>query len=119
MEKLLLKARESYDCIIIDYYQNISRSLNNPDFNQYHVQEQFANLLDREKHAVGCPLIVFAQMRINKDQDSKERLEGRKIMFNKATDFYEMLIDKENNRSAFKCLKDRWLGKNGDLAILT
>lgn len=114
LEKILDEAKGKYDCIVIDYYQNICRSLSNPNLNQYQVQELFANLLDREKHIVGCPLIVFAQMKTNKDQDSKERLEGRKILFNKATDFFEMLIDKENNRSAFKCLKDRWLGRNGD-----
>lgn len=104
---------EAYDAIIIDYYQNINQSIDNPNLQPHEANEIFAKEIDHTKNEVGCPIIMMAQIRRG-DDDFKVRLEGRRLILNKCTDVFEMKIDKAYNRSLMICHKDRWLGNQGE-----
>lgn len=114
MEAILNDAIDQYSAVIIDYYQNVDHSLNNHAKSQYDCQHEFGSMLDKMKHVIGCPIILFAQCTNGKDH-LKMRIEGRKSIFNKATDVYEFVqsTDKTSNLSLFECFKDRWLGVQG------
>lgn len=113
MESLLEKAAGKFDAIIIDYYQNINHSLNNPGCQAHEANEMFAKSIDYIKNKIGCPIIMMAQIRRG-DDDYKIRLEGRRLILNKCTDIFEVKIDKINSRSVMICQKDRWLNNQGD-----
>jgi replicative DNA helicase len=113
MIKLLENATDKFDAIIIDYYQNINQSINNPGLQPHEANEIFAKEVDHLKNEVGCPIIMMAQIRRG-DDDYKTRLEGRRLILNKCTDVFEVKIDKAYNRSMLICHKDRWLGNQGE-----
>lgn len=114
MKTILDDAKGKYSCVIIDYYQNVDHSLNNHSKNQYDCQHDFGGILDKVKHEIGCPIVLFAQCTNGKDH-LKVRIEGRKSIYNKATDIYEFVQhpDKDSNASILECFKDRWLGVQG------
>lgn len=117
MSKLLAKASGVFDTVIIDYYQNVHTSMENPGMKPYEAQEIFSNSLDHFKNAIGCPIILLAQIRRG-DEDYKVRLEGRRVILNKCTDIFEIKVDKPNSRSALICHKDRWLGNQGEEVLI-
>ncbi len=90
----LIRDRIYYDAIIIDYYQNVTTSTDNPKLDQYKVQELLAHFLDGMKNQYPAPIVVFAQSRV----DDKEhtipfdiRLKGAKLLSDKATLTMEMI----------------------------
>lgn len=113
MEAILNHAVGKYDAVIIDYYQNINHSINNPGYQAHEANEMFAKSVDYIKNKIGCPIIMMAQIRRG-DEDYKVRLEGRRLILNKCTDIFEVKIDKANKRSLMICHKDRWLGNQGE-----
>ncbi len=113
MLALLKGAKDKYDAVIIDYYQNINQSINNPGLQPHEANEIFAREVDHIKNEIGCPIIMMAQIRRG-DDDYKTRLEGRRLILNKCTDVFEVKIDKAYNRSVMICHKDRWLGNQGE-----
>ena len=104
---------EKYDAVIIDYYQNINQSINNPGLQAHEANEIFARQVDKIKNEIGCPIIMMAQIRPGDDYFIT-RLEGRRLILNKCTDILEIKIDKDNHRSLLKCHKDRWNGNQGE-----
>jgi replicative DNA helicase len=119
MKTILEDAKGKYSAVIIDYYQNVDHSLENHLKDQYECQHEFGSMLDKMKHEIGCPIILFAQCISGKDH-LKVRIEGRKSIFNKATDVYEFVQDsaKGSKMSILECLKDRWLGVQGNVLSL-
>lgn len=113
MEAILTHATDRFDAVIIDYYQNVNHSVNNPGLQAHEANEIFAKRIDNIKNSIGCPIIMMAQMRRG-DEDYKTRLEGRRLILNKCTDVFEIKIDKENRRTLIICHKDRWLGNQGE-----
>ena len=113
MDQLLTVAQGKYDAILIDYYQNVNYSINNPNATTWEAMEKFSHSLDKHKNTVDCPIMLFAQVRRGEEY-YKDRIEGRKIVLNKATDVFEIQVDKKNQRSAILCHKDRWLGNHGE-----
>lgn len=117
MQALLKHATGRFDCVIIDYYQNINHSINNPGYQAHEANEMFAKDVDYIKNEIGCPIIMMAQIKRG-DEDYKVRLEGRRLILNKCTDIFEIKIDKANKRSLMVCHKDRWLGNQGEEQFL-
>lgn len=113
MEAILKHATGRFDAVIIDYYQNINQSINNPGYQAHEANEMFAKSIDYIKNQIGAPIIMMAQIRRG-DEDYKVRLEGRRLILNKCTDVFEIKIDKENRRSIIICHKDRWLDNQGE-----
>lgn len=117
MKALLTRATNKFDAVIIDYYQNINISIAQPGLAAHEANAMFANDLDYFKNSIGCPIILMAQIRRG-DTDYKERLEGRRLILNKATDIFELKTDKVSSRSSLIVHKDRWLGNAGDERFL-
>jgi hypothetical protein len=114
MKTILDDAKGQYSAVIIDYYQNVDHSLSNHAKNQYDCQHDFGSMLDKVKHDIGCPIILFAQCTAGKEH-LKTRIEGRKSIYNKATDIFEFVQnpEKTSKASLLECYKDRWLGVQG------
>jgi KaiC/GvpD/RAD55 family RecA-like ATPase len=117
---IILREKENgnkFDVIIIDYYQNISESLDNPGAATWQNQERFSNMIDQFKNVVDCPIVLMAQKKASKDDTNdgtyKDLVEGRKSISNKATSIIEVKADKENFRTEFIIKKSRWSSANG------
>ncbi|MBX7232056.1 MAG: AAA family ATPase [Bdellovibrionales bacterium] len=104
-----------YDLIIIDYYQNVDSSSLNKKVDIYEAQTRFANALDKFKNIYPAPILLLAQVakETKKDQRSfKERIEGRKIIYNKATVAIELVTDHAECRTEWIFHKSRF-GRSG------
>jgi energy-coupling factor transporter ATP-binding protein EcfA2 len=114
---LIDKAKLSYDAIFIDYYQNIDRSLTDPLMNAFEAQARFASRVDIAKNTAKCPIILMGQIKKN-EADFEERIKGRKLIVDKCTDVFELVVEKEKSRTTMKIHKDRWGGKQGEEVYL-
>jgi hypothetical protein len=104
----LLTSTTKYTSIILDYYQNIDSSLNNPSMENYKVQENFVQYIDQFKNKYMAPVIVLSQQKEGKDLPFKEAIEGRKIIYNKATCVVELVAERDLWRSGWKIHKSRF-----------
>lgn len=119
MESILNHMDKDISCLFIDYYQNINRSLKDTQLKEHECQAKFMDFLDNFKNTAQFPIVLMAQIR--KDDgasDYEARMKGRKIIIDKSTGFYEMVIEKEQRRSVFKCHKDRWTNQVGEELFL-
>jgi G3E family GTPase len=115
--KLIEQAKLTYDVIFIDYYQNIDRSLADPIMNAFEAQARFASRVDIAKNNAKCPIILMGQIR-KTDDDFEQRIKGRKLIVDKCTDVFELVVEKEKSRTTMKIHKDRWGGKQGEEVYL-
>jgi len=98
-----------FDVIIVDYYQNIERSIKNPMMSNWQVQERFCNFIDKFKNRYDAPIIILAQKKKDsEDMSFKESIEGRKIILNKATCAINVKADRENLKTGFTVEKSRF-----------
>jgi hypothetical protein len=102
-----------YDCIIIDYYQAITKSTDYIE-NEWQAQEKFLRALDQYKENSPAAIVLLAQ--INKprsptDFNYTDRLQGRKIIGNISTIVLEMSTNYDTFETTFYCHKSRF--KNG------
>ena len=116
-ENLLAKG-EVYDAILIDYYQNVCVSKNNPRLSEYDVQARLTRMLDRYKNVYPAPIVVFAQLNPASEENENyflAKLQGRKLIINVATCILEMVVDKKNRVTQWKVWKSRFNGFVGEL----
>lgn len=111
----LHKANIHYDVIIIDYYQNVSRSNEQIGLSNWQVQEELAKFLDSFKNTYLAPIVVLSQLKSNKDLPFKEAIEGRKMILNVATCAMEVSAEREFMRTAFTIHKSRFNYAMGDV----
>lgn len=107
----LIANKEYYDIVIIDYYQNIISSRNNPSLDQYKVQEKFAKLLDDFKNNYPAPIVVMSQLRPMKEKTEEPfqiRIMGSKSIMVPCTLAIEMVIDRANSRTKWVVHKSRY-----------
>lgn len=100
-----------YDAIIIDYYQNVNTFAGQINAEPWKVQEKFANFLDDFKNKYPAPIVLLAQIK-QRDKENetpfKDRIEGRKSLYNKATFAVEVRADKKNRRTEWTIHKQRF-----------
>jgi hypothetical protein len=107
----LIRNKEWYDVIIIDYYQNIIQSKKDPTINQYVAQEQLARMLDRYKNIYPAPIILMAQMKPQDREERtpwQERVKGSKAISDSATFIVEMAADFQNLATNWTVWKSRF-----------
>jgi len=107
-----LKANEKkYDIVIVDYFQNISHSNKNPSMDSFQVLHEVGRLFDQFKNVYDAPVIMLGTLKSVKDSEStpfKERIEGRKSIYNFSTCCMEVRADKQNSVSEWSFHKSRF-----------
>lgn len=105
------KADGGYSCILMDYFQLIKFSIDNPSRSTYQVLDDLRIYLMRYIKGCNTPVVLFAQLhslgkRNNKDLDS--RIKDGPTIYEAATVVMELLMDKENLTTEFVIHKDRF-----------
>lgn len=107
--------KNTFDLIIIDYYQNIDRSEKNDKMNSNEVQYRFCKFLDQFKNVSSATIVVMAQLKTtSEDLPFKEALEGRRGIVNTATCVLRVNKDPENSRTSFQIIKSRFAASQGE-----
>ncbi len=110
--KNLLENNVLYDSVIIDYYQNVTRSKEDPKLDEYACQRRLANMLDQMKLKYPAPIILMAQMKKLADEEDTTpfnvRLKGSKLICDKATLITEIIPERVHLRSRWKIHKSRF-----------
>lgn len=107
----LLVSDKKYDVIVIDYFQNISTSLEDRNSPEWKVLDKVCQYLDNFRKLYNAPILLLGQMKPNNGEDAapfKERIERCKAIYNKATCCIEVKADVENSRTEFTCYKSRF-----------
>lgn len=100
-----------FDLIILDYYQNVDRSVKVPSMADWQVQYRLCKFLDQYKNMTSAAIIALAQKKEgNKDKEIpfKEAIEGRKTIVNVSTCAINVIKDAELSRTIFEIKKSRF-----------
>lgn len=113
----LIRDQEEYDVVILDYYQNVTKSREQPDLNEYQVQRLLSNEFDRIKNVFPGVIVVMAQIDPLKDKDDTTsynlRLKGTKLIITKSTFICEIIPEYKLFRSTWIVHKSRFTSSNG------
>ena len=113
----LLANGVKYDCVVIDYYQNIIISKKNPKLVDYEVQAMLARSLDRYKNEYPAPIVLLAQVNAADDDGNPPfywRIQGRKLIMTVCTFAAEMLVDKIHKVTRWHIWKSRFAESIGE-----
>lgn len=112
LKEKVKNGEEPYGVIIIDYYQNANTSSKNPGANGFEVLHEVGRALDLFKNVYNAPIILLSQLKALANEDDttpfKERIEGRKSVFNFSTCAIEVRADKQHNRTEWIFRKSRF-----------
>ena len=112
----LKNKNEKYDAIVIDYYQNISTSVEQKNLKEHEVQYRLVEFLDKFKNEYPAPIIIFAQSRPNYKNEMapiKDRISGRKTICDVSATILEVMADHEKYETAWKIHKSRFAAVTG------
>lgn len=108
----LIREKDFYDVVIIDYYQNIRFSKIDPKLGEYDCQRKLSAILDQMKLKYPGPIVLMAQMkRLEGEEDTTPfnvRMKGSKIICDKATFICELIPQREKLCSVWKVWKSRF-----------
>lgn len=116
LEIVFNKYCDNHDVILFDYFQNISRSTNNPDPNVWMHQEKFCYFINEFKNRFEGPIFILSQLwPANKKNtiDFLERIKGRKMIGDVSPVHVEIRTNKEDFTSMFVVHKDRLWNSDG------
>lgn len=99
-----------FDLIIIDYYQNIDKSIRVPSLADHQAQYRFCKYIDQFKNRVNAPIVILAQLKTSGETklSFKESIEGRKGLMNISTCSLRVTKEVENRRTGFTVEKSRF-----------
>lgn len=113
----MIRDKDFYDIVILDYAQGVVRSRDNPSLNEYEAQRLLANEFDRIKNIYPGVIVVMAQADPLKDEDDTTpynvRLKGSKLIVTKATFICEIIPEHKLLRSKWKIHKSRFTDSIG------
>lgn len=101
-----------FDCIIIDYFQKINRSLRSPDQDYYSILAEASDVIDRLKNNYRAPIVVFSQLKPkgnSKEPPSfEERIKLCRNLLVVSTFALEVIPYPDVLQTGFLCQKARW-----------
>jgi hypothetical protein len=107
----LIKNNVHYDCIILDYYQNVIFSKENAKLTEYDAQAKLCRILDQYKNIISCPIVILSQMEPPTEKYTKPyqmRIMGRKLIVTQATFIVEITANRENGSTEWVVHKSRF-----------
>ena len=107
----LHKTTNKYDIIIIDYFQNVSSSLEFPNLEEWKVLDKLSHFLDGFRKVYNAPIVLLAQLKSTKeDSDTpyKERIERCKSIYNMSTCAIEVEAIPDQLSTKFTIHKSRF-----------
>jgi replicative DNA helicase len=112
----LIAKKEWYDCIIIDYYQNIIGSQMDTRQSENDTQAKLTRMLDRYKNIYPAPIVLMAQI-MPQDKDDKtpfqQRIKGRKMIMDATTFAMEMVANRMEYNTRWIVHKSRFTDSVG------
>lgn len=104
---------DGFDLIIIDYWTKISDSLLKPNQEGFKNLDEAAKVIEEYNKAYKIPLVVFGQlMEGSEDKMFKDRIEGRKSIYNYFTVCIETITDFDARITTFIPRKLRFGSEN-------
>jgi replicative DNA helicase len=99
-----------WDCIIIDYYQKVTKSQHSESTAHHFVLQEFTLLLDKFYKICHAPVIVLCQLHPSKADDAgfESRIKLGKSILVSSTFALEIESDKTNFETKWICHKGRW-----------
>lgn len=117
----LIRDGECPDIVILDYFQNVTRSREQPELNEYQVQRLLSNEFDRIKNIFPGVITIMAQIDPPKDEEDSTpyniRFKGTKLIITKCTFICEIVAEYELLRSTWLVHKSRFTSAMGKKII--
>jgi archaellum biogenesis ATPase FlaH len=109
-----ISEEKCWDCIIIDYYQKVTKSQYSDSTAHHFVLQEFTLLLDKFYKICHAPVIVMCQLHPSKADDAgfESRIKLGKSILVSSTFALEIESDKTNLETKWICHKGRW-GSHG------
>ncbi|MGE4130125.1 MAG: DnaB-like helicase C-terminal domain-containing protein [Bdellovibrionales bacterium] len=105
----LVRNKNDFDLIVIDYFQKISSSTAHRGASPTDVFTRVCDMLDDYRKRLNCPIVIFAQLYpSNSDKTNfEDRIKGRKKILETATFAAEIEPDRDNYKTYFRIHKNR------------
>lgn len=106
----VVEKNSKFDLIIIDYYQNIDRSIAVPSMGIYDVQYRVCKFFDQYKNRSNAAIVLLAQLKPSGDKNLsfKDCIEGRKMIMNIASCVLRVTKEADKQRTGFEIMKSRF-----------
>lgn len=113
-----LEKEKIFDCIIIDYYQKVSKSDNYQKNANHQVLQDFTDVLDKYYKTCHAPVVVMCQLHPTRSEDTsfESRIKLGKSILISSTLAVEIESDKTKLETKWTCHKGRW-GNQGARVI--
>lgn len=118
-EKYKKTGQADYDAIIIDYYQKINESKDNPGSEGWSVLSKVSEFIDSFYKEYPAPIMIMGQLKGDTEDggsDFEYRIKGGKSIHVIATVSLELAPDKGRKCTNVICHKNRW-GEDSDINI--
>lgn len=100
--------------IVLDYYQTVSHSKENFEWDSYRVLKYVGDFLREYGRRSVVPVVVFAQLKPKSDAaDMQSRIQNDRTIYNQAFSVIEIRPDFETMVTTFEIHKDRYWGNAG------
>jgi KaiC/GvpD/RAD55 family RecA-like ATPase len=102
--------KATYDTVLIDYYQKIDSSKENPKMASWEVLKKVSDMLDNFYKKYHAPVVIFAQLKPEdtEDQNVEYRIKGGKNIYVSSTYCMELRPIKEQRLTEFIVHKHRF-----------
>lgn len=118
----LIEQNIVYDCVILDYAQNVSSSTADPHIDKWRLLQRLVNeYLNQVRHRYLSPIVVMAQLHPDKDdtEDFETRVKGFKGMFEAFSCCLELRADFKNFQTEWIVHKNRWFSELSGQGFMT